>query len=78
MLTRRLAWRVSSARLAGDVVSMLWLARDLWPSVGAAPVVSGACVKKKKIFRGLRGMLLFRRLHGRVAFVIYNQYRHQD
>ena len=41
MLTRRLAWRVSSARLAGDVVSMLWLALDLWPSVGAAPVFSG-------------------------------------
>jgi len=31
----------SSARLAGGVVSMLWLARDLWPSVGSAPVVSG-------------------------------------
>jgi hypothetical protein len=61
------AWRVMLFRCCG------WLARDLWPSVGAAPVVSGACVKKKKIFRGLRGMLLFRRLHGRVAFVIYDQ-----
>jgi len=59
MLTRRLAWRVSSARLAGDVVSMLWLARDLWPSVGAAPVVSGACVKKKKSSADFAGCCCF-------------------
>ena len=58
MLTRRLAWRVSSARLAGDVVSMLWLALDLWPSVGAAPVFSGGVCKKKNLPRTSRDVVV--------------------
>ena len=61
------AWRVMLFRCCG------WRA-----TCGRASALRrsspAACVKKKKSSADFAGMLLFRRLHGRVAFVIYDQY----